>query len=95
MIKHTWAFFLSTSAAIVASIFVLAGSALWTVAIKRAETINAWTVQPAQVPLGIEVSVGIGLYLAWAAFACLVTSVIPYMIRSVLPFRLISMIRRA
>jgi hypothetical protein len=80
VIKHTWAFFLSTSAAIVASIFVLAGSALWTVLIKRAADINTWTVRPAQVPLGIEVSSGIGLYLAWAAFACLVTSIIPYTI---------------
>lgn len=81
-IKHTWAFFLSTSAAVVASIFVLAGSALWTVVIKKAEDINTWTVnvQSVQVPLGIEVSAGIGLYLAWAAFACLVTSIIPYMI---------------
>ena len=66
---------------------MLAGSALWTVTIKKAEDINTWTVnvQAVQVPLGIEVSAGIGLYLAWAAFACLVTSIIPYMIRSV-PF---------
>jgi hypothetical protein len=64
VIKHTWAFFVSTSAAIVASIFVLAGSALWTVLIKRAGDVNTWTVRPAQVPLGIEVSTGIGLYLA-------------------------------
>jgi len=78
--KHTWTFFVSTSSAIIASIFVLAGSALWTVLIKRAEDINTWTVRPVQVPLGIEVSVGTGLYLAWAAFACLATSVIPYMI---------------
>jgi len=82
VIKHTWAFFLSTSSAAVASVFVLAGSALWTVTIKKAEDINTWTVnvQTVQVPLGIEVSAGIGLYLAWAAFACLVTSIIPYMI---------------
>ena len=83
VIKHTWAFFVSTSAAIVASIFVLAGSALWTVLIKRAEDINTWTVRPAEVPLGIEVTNGIGLYLVWAAFACLATSIIPYAIRSV------------
>lgn len=83
MIKHTWAFFVSTSSAIVASIFILAASALWTALIKKAEDINTWTVRPAQVSLGIEVSVGIGLYLAWAAFACLATSVIPYTIRSV------------
>jgi len=80
VIKHTWTFFVSTSSAIVASIFVLAGSALWTTLIKRAEDINTWTVRPVQVPLGIEVSTGIGLYLSWAAFACLATSVIPYMI---------------
>jgi len=82
MFKRAWAFFLSTFSAIAASIFVLAGSALWTAAIKRAEQVNLWTidVQSVQVPLGIEVSAGVGLYLAWAAFACLVTSVIPYMI---------------
>lgn len=84
MIKHTWAFFLSTSAAVTASIFVLAGSALWTVLINRAGDVNSWIVQPAKVPLGIEVTNGIGLYLSWAAFACLVTSIIPYTIRSVL-----------
>jgi len=80
--KRTWTFFLSTSAAILASLFVLAGSAIWTVIIKRAEDINVWTVnvQSAQVPLGIEVSVDTGLYLAWAAFACMVTSIIPYAI---------------
>lgn len=89
VIKHTWTFFISTSSAIVASIFVLAASALWTTAIKRAEDINTWTVRPVQVPLGIEVSTGIGLYLSWAAFACLATSVIPYMIRSVLRYRLL------
>ena len=89
MIKHTWAFFVSTSSAIVASIFVLAGSAVWTVLIKRAGDVNSWIVRPAQVPLGIEVSTGIGLYLAWAAFGCLVTSIIPYSIRYVPPNHLI------
>ncbi|KAF9650723.1 hypothetical protein BDM02DRAFT_3092710 [Thelephora ganbajun] len=80
VIKHTWAFFISTLSATMASIFVLAGSALWTVLIKRAKDINTWTVRPAQVPLGIEVSTGVALYLTWAAFACLATSIIPYMI---------------
>jgi len=93
VIKHTWAFFVSTSAAAIASIFILAASALWTVLIKKAEDINTWTVQPAQVPLGIQVSAGVGLYLVWAAFACLVTSVIPYAFRSVLLSHMILAIR--
>jgi len=80
VIKHTWAFFVSTLAAATASIFVLAASALWTVLIKKAGDVNTWIVRPAQVPLGIEVSTGIGLYLSWAAFACLATSIIPYTI---------------
>lgn len=96
VIKHTIAFFLSTSCAILASILVLAGSALWTVIIKKAEDINTWSVdvQSVQVPLGIQVSAGHGLYLVWAAFACLVTSIIPYMIRSVPLRRLIPTIPR-
>jgi len=80
VIKRTWAFFVSTIAVAIASIFVLAGSALWTVTIKRAGDVNTWIVRPAQVPLGIEVSTGIGVYLSWAAFALLATSIIPYSI---------------
>lgn len=95
MLKHTWSFFVSTSAAVIASIFVLAASALWTALIKRAGDVNTWTVRPAQVPLGIEVSTGVGLYLTWAAFACLATSIIPYSLRSVPLFHLILAIPRA
>ena len=78
---------IATFSAVVSSILILAGSAHWTVAIKKAEGINTFAVnvESAQIPLGIEVSAGIGLYLAWAAYACLVMSIIPYIIMSV-PF---------
>jgi hypothetical protein len=33
--------------------------------------------------MGITVSVGPGLYLTWAAFACLAVSIVPYMLRYV------------
>jgi hypothetical protein len=35
----------------------------------------------AQIPLGVHVQAGPGLYLLWAAFAALFASVVPYMIR--------------
>ena len=68
---------------VVASIFVLAGSVIWTDLIKRVGDINSWMVQPGQVPLGIKVSTGTALHYAWAAFAILVTSLIPHMFLSV------------
>ncbi|KAF9817496.1 hypothetical protein IEO21_03347 [Rhodonia placenta] len=62
---------------------LLIGAAIWTVIIKKAETINDLMVGKASspTPLGIVVSMGNGVYLAWAAFACLIASVLPYMIR--------------
>lgn len=64
---------------------LLIGAAIWTVIIKKAETINDLMVGKASspTPLGIVVSMGNGVYLAWAAFACLIASVLPYMIRYV------------
>jgi hypothetical protein len=34
-----------------------------------------------QIPVGIVVDVGTGLYLMWAACVCMILSVIPYSIR--------------
>lgn len=72
--------------AIAGSILLLVGAALWTVIIKKVEAVNTMEVllNGSSVPLGIEVSVGIGLYLLWAAFAVLAVSIVPYMLRCVL-----------
>jgi len=77
--KHTVAFLFSSSMAILGSLLLLVGAALWTVIIQKTEAINSITVN-GNVPLGIEVSVGSGLYMLWAAFACLAVSIVPYML---------------
>jgi len=82
VIKHTWAFFVSTGSAVLSSIFVLTGSAIWTVIIQKSRSVENLLVGPSggRVPVGIVVSTGPALYLAWASFACLVVSIVPYMI---------------
>jgi len=82
VIKHTWAFFLSTGSAVLSSILVLSGSAIWTVIIQKSQSVQNILAGPpgGRVPVGIVVSTGPGLYLAWASFACLVVSIVPYMI---------------
>ena len=69
---------------------LLIGATIWTVIIKKAQSINDLMVGPegAPVPLGVEVSIGNALLLAWGAFACLIISIIPYMIRCVYRFLL-------
>jgi len=84
-----WALLVSAPAAVLATILILAGSAIWTVIIKKAKGVNSWTVQPAQLPLGIQVSTGAGLYCAWVASGFLVASTIPLTIESASFFRLI------
>ncbi|TFY83984.1 hypothetical protein EWM64_g44 [Hericium alpestre] len=79
VIKHTVTFLASAFFALVATLFVLAGAALWTTALNQTEDINRFVVG-GSIPLGITVSIGTGLYLAWAAFACLFVSCIPYVI---------------
>ena len=86
---QTWAFFVSSSAAILAPIFLFVGSAIWTAIIKNVKDVNSWTVQPAQHPLGIEVSTGGGLTLAWVAFGLMAAGAIIPIIESALSFRLI------
>jgi hypothetical protein len=49
--------------------------------VNRSSDINDFVVQGKGIPLGFEVHAGPGLYILWAAFACLFASVVPYMIR--------------
>lgn len=82
ILRHTLAFLVSTIFAIIGSLLLLIGVVIWTIIVKKAEDINQILVgQPsAPVSLGIFVEVGNGIFLAWAAFACLIASIIPYMI---------------
>ncbi|EMD41639.1 hypothetical protein CERSUDRAFT_110215 [Gelatoporia subvermispora B] len=82
-LKHTLAFLVSTLFAILGSLMLLIGAAIWTAIIKKTESsINGLLVGPSgsPVPLGITVSTGNALFLLWASFACLIVSVLPYMI---------------
>lgn len=52
--------------------------------LKKSQDINNIDVGDTDsVPFGITVDVGQGIFLMWAGFACLVVSIIPYMIRCV------------
>jgi hypothetical protein len=86
--KHNMTFLVSTLFAIAGSMLLLIGASIWTVIIQRSAAINDLLVSSANdsqtMPLGIVISVGPGLFLTWAAFACLVVSVVPYMIRYVI-----------
>jgi len=84
IMKHTFGFLTSTIVAAIGSIMLLIGCTIWTVLIKKTQSVNNLTVGPAAapVPLGIDVTIGNALYLAWGAFACLTASLIPYMIIS-------------
>ena len=88
--KHNMTFLVSTLFAIAGSLLLLIGASIWTVIAQRSAAINGLVVESANgtqtVPLGIIVSVGPGLFLTWAAFACLVVSAVPYMIRFVIFF---------
>ncbi|KAF7340014.1 hypothetical protein MVEN_01919100 [Mycena venus] len=79
--KRSWTFFLSTFSALVGSVFLLIGAAIWTVMIKKAQSVNTAMLdtQP-PIPAGIEVSTGSALFMIWAAFVTLTVSVVPYMI---------------
>ncbi|KAJ7655208.1 hypothetical protein DFH06DRAFT_1092394 [Mycena polygramma] len=78
--KTAFTFFASTAFAILGSIFILIGASIWTVMIKKTQSVNSLTVGTGDVPLGIEVSVGTALYMIWASFVTLLASVIPYMV---------------
>ncbi|PIL29659.1 hypothetical protein GSI_08296 [Ganoderma sinense ZZ0214-1] len=82
-LKHTLLFLLSTVFAVIGALALLIGATIWTVIIKKAESINNFVVGSATqpVPLGITVSTGDALFLVWASWACLLVSIMPYMIR--------------
>jgi len=82
LLKHPLAFVSSTAFAAFGSLMLLIGAAIWTVVANKAGDINGLLVGTSDdpVPLGITVSTGNGLYLLWASFACLLVSVLPYMI---------------
>lgn len=91
VLKHTIAFLLSSTLSVLGSFLLLVGVALWTVIINKAAVLdNALAVSDQPIPLGIVISAGSGLYITWAAFACLTLSIIPYMLRYVAKIKFIS-----
>lgn len=82
VLKHALGFLASAVLGVIGSLMLLISCTIWTVLIKKTQSINSALAGPAAapVPLGIDVSIGNGLYLAWGAFACLTISLVPYMI---------------
>ncbi|RPD63253.1 hypothetical protein L226DRAFT_451078 [Lentinus tigrinus ALCF2SS1-7] len=82
-LKHTVLFMLSTAFALVGALALLIGATIWTVIIEKSKSVNDIMVGPAssQVSLGILVSTGNAIFLLWASWACLLVSILPYMIR--------------
>ncbi|RDB29574.1 hypothetical protein Hypma_015162 [Hypsizygus marmoreus] len=81
ILKNSLTFFVSTIFSVAGSILLLIGASIWTVMVKKCESVSDILIDvPSSPPIGITVSVGSGLYLTWAAFVCLVVSVVPYMI---------------
>jgi hypothetical protein len=78
--KTSFTFFLSAVFAAISSLFVLIGAAIWTVVIKKADGVSTIEIGTNPTPVGIIVTEGPGLFLAWAAFACLFVSMVPYLI---------------
>jgi len=76
VVRHTLFFVLSTCFAILGTILLLIGASIWTVALKKVETINS--LSSSSTPLGIYFSTGSGLHMLWAAVACLALSIVPY-----------------
>lgn len=75
--RYTATFVISTLLVVIAAIFLLVSSILWSTVIRQAKSIN--DVRSSQgIPLGIEVQQGNAPYMVWAAFALLVASIIPY-----------------
>ncbi|KAF8807667.1 hypothetical protein BYT27DRAFT_7165643 [Phlegmacium glaucopus] len=78
ILKNNLTFFVSSTFAVFGSVLLLIGASLWTVMIKKSQAINTTLNAVTQQPLGITLSSGSGVFIAWAAFACLAVSVIPY-----------------
>ncbi|KAI6031982.1 actin cortical patch SUR7/pH-response regulator pali [Pisolithus microcarpus] len=79
VLRKTFLFFISAALAILSTIFVLIGAAIWTSLVKKAESINTLQISSGVLD-GMSMSYGSGVYLSWAAFACLTASIVPYMI---------------
>jgi len=78
ILKNNLTFFVSSLFAVFGSVLLLIGASVWTVMIKKSQAINTALNAVSQQPLGITLSAGSGLFIAWAAFVCLAVSVIPY-----------------
>jgi len=78
ILKNNLTFFVSSLFAVFGSILLLIGASIWTVMIKKSQAINTTLNAVSQQPLGITLSAGSGLFIAWAAFVCLAVSIIPY-----------------
>ncbi|KAG6332328.1 hypothetical protein ID866_6756 [Astraeus odoratus] len=79
VLRRTFLFFISAALAILSTIFVLIGAAIWTSLVKKAESVNTMQIASGIVT-GMTMSYGSGIYLSWSAFACLAASIVPYMI---------------
>lgn len=77
--KSTLTFTFASLLALLGTILLLVGAALWTALIRDIEAINHLNVDSG-APLGIEVTFGTGLWLLWAAFAILAASLLPYFV---------------
>jgi len=80
ILRYTYTFLLSSITAVIASIFLLIGAAMWTAMVSKSKDINSLIIGSQHLPLGITVSTGPGIYMLWAAFATMLASVLPYMI---------------
>ncbi|TFK36801.1 actin cortical patch SUR7/pH-response regulator pali [Crucibulum laeve] len=80
--KNNLTFFVSTIFAVAGSILLLIGASIWTVIVNKTASFNDHLLQlpNTTAPIGIDISAGTGLFLTWGAFACLIVSVVPYMI---------------
>lgn len=80
LVKHSCTFFFAELFALLGSMFLLLGAAFWTTAIRKAQTVNGLLVESTSASVGIVVSAGPGLYMAWSAVACMIVSITPYLI---------------
>lgn len=83
VLRKALPFVISTASSIIAAISILIGAAIWTSIVKKCEGINTLDLVPLNggVVSGMIVSYGNGIYLTWAAFACLAAATVPYMVR--------------
>jgi len=78
--KRSFTFVISGLLSVVSTVLLLAAASIWTILVNKSESVNSLTIGSQNMPVGIIVSSGRGLSLAWASFVCSVISVIPYMI---------------